>query len=333
MYETRQQKALTSRTLPLVDGRHKQYRLSICEVIQTRKQLDPQGHIVLDTNTNEDKDKILNVHYSQNNISCKKYTDRTKKIVSQGFSGCLMAIFHCKHHIGEIKGGVDDVEHVANDLACKYRKENDIKSIVEINGNGSDLLKDLVEFRYIKKLKYFRPYTKNKDEEQYKRNVDYKLLLKLNGATSVGIDSETGIIKFDNSSNPKAYHKFERDTSLGKNTKIGITLNTFNSRIEQYTYSNNLDIIYNYALWNAPNIVVVDLREVIFRNKTDFCEPTLDFIANNEFNMDESVYNNMSSTTRQYYRNRLSSNSALKVPQWLKNRHNIIYKYREVIVT
>ena len=58
-------------------------------------------------------------------------------------------------------------------------------------------------------------------------------------------------------------------------------MNTFNSRIEQYTYSNNLDIIYNYALWNAPNIVVVDLREVIFRNKTDFCEPTLDFIANN----------------------------------------------------
>lgn len=245
--------------------------------------INPLGHVVLDTDPEGDTHNTVNVHYKPSKISCKKYTNATKKMISRGFSGCLMAIFHCRHHIEEIKGGTDYVAHVANDGTFKYRKGNNSQTMEEVKGNGSDLLKDLADLGYIRDLKYFRPSYMTSSPEEYKR-----VLLHLAHAKKAGITrtakSEIGIIEKLNDKNIKAYHKFEDNINEETNNEENIDLTDykddkkFNFRIlrKKDEYEGN---IYERCLLNAVGDNRVDLfdeLELLVESKTK--HPSVDVL-------------------------------------------------------
>lgn len=199
MYEARQQKPLTYRTLPLIDGKHKQNRLSICEIIQKRRRIDPGNHIELDKYLNDDRNNTLIVHYKYCKISCKEYTNTTTKLISSEFSGCLMAIFHCLQDIGDINMGKDYVAHVANDDKFTYYIDGKEKE-----EKGRCLLKDMVDEKYIDKLRYINPFRFHQSHEGHieviKRYHENKKM------------TETGIIYMNNGDVINSAHRFDDES-------------------------------------------------------------------------------------------------------------------------
>lgn len=233
-----------------------------------KRGINPLGHIELDTNSEGDTyegntNVTVNVHYKPSKISCKEYTNETKEMISGGFSGCLMAIFHCRHHIEEIKGGKDYVAHVANDNLFTYEKMTDNKNMVKVKGKGPDLLSDLLEFGYIKDLKYFRPSYMTSSPEEYKR-----VLLHLAHAKKAGITrtakSEIGIIKKLDAKNINAYHKFEDNINGETNDEKKIDLTDYEDDKEL-----NFRILRKKDEYDGNNIYDRCLLNAISANRTD----------------------------------------------------------------
>lgn len=91
-------------------------------------------------------------------INLDKFEENKLIAWSDGFTGCLMAVFKCAKEIESLQAGSYYVAHVDVTDAVDFKIENDTYS-----GKGNEMIKQLKEHGFIEELIYFYPYNKKSD--------------------------------------------------------------------------------------------------------------------------------------------------------------------------